>query len=414
MATLTDLAVRIAQDINATKGSAENTHPSIISAPTVGHGWTAGPTTNATFTLNDTTTSALGDRSIAMTTDGTGAAASYVQLTGFDLDMTGKGFLLWVHVTNIESVATMTIQASSGDAATMAPRVVINLPVSTGGKSIPQEAEWFPLYVSFGNATPSIAGTFDRSSVKALRVTLQDTAGQPSPTVRVGGLGTFKDTTPAYPNGVVSFMFDDSYASHVYAAKFLAAHGFAGTEYPINSRVGTAGHVTVADLHHLRDAYGWEIGAHASDNAAHVDWRTQTPEWIRTELEAQKAWQAANNLPAESFAYPIGPFNAEASGQAANHYTSARSTYPWTNSAARPSAHRLASRVMASSTTLAAAQTQIDRTVAGGGWLCLMFHDLVDAAPSGNDMLKATFQAIVAAVAASGLPVATVRQVING
>lgn len=381
-----------------------------VESPMVqGHGWTAGPTTNATYNLDDTTDRAVGDRVATITTNGTGATG-YIQKTGLNLDLTGQGLVFWVKVSNIASVRSVALNI--GNANTLTPGWFGSLPIANGNKSQAMENEWTPIYFSMGNAGVN-QGAPSLSPVTAIRITLQDWAGSPAPTLKLGGMGTFSDKSVAYPGGVISLVFDDTWASHATAAAKMAAHGFPGTEYLIQSRVGTAGNLSMQQVRMLKEAYGWEIGSHASNDAAHVDWTTQTLEWVDAELAAQKQWQQQNNLPTETFAYPIGPFNADISRLTEKYYASARSTYPWTNSPAKPSPHRLSCYVIAASTTLAAAKTWVDRTKANGGWPVLMFHNLVEANPTGNDWLLSDFNALVDYIAASGLPVDTVGNVIR-
>lgn len=390
-----------------------------IFAPMIaGHGWTAGSTVNATYNLNDTTRRVTGDRSISVTTDGTGTGNSYLQRAGLDLDLTGKGLTFWLQVTNQESILSVDLSIASGSPTTVDagifPYVFVHLPLSPGGKSPVQEGEWFPVHVSLGNATGSSGGVFDRTSVKTLRVAVRQNPGMPAPTLRIGGVGTFADTTPRYPRGVISLMFDDTYDSdYTLAAPRLARHAFPGTAYTIYSRVGTPGCTSLTQLRALSEIYGWEIAAHATNDAAHTDWRDKTPAAFRAELKAQKEWQEANNFPTETFAYPYGPFNAEMARQAANYYASARSTYGWVNSAARPMPYRLPTRVVSPTTSAASVVEFIKRTKDAGGWLCLMFHRIEDAPTSTNATPLADFETILAAVASSGLPVDTVGNVIR-
>lgn len=381
----------------------------IVSKMIAGHGWTAGPATTATFNLNDTNDKAVGDRVVSITTDGAGGTG-YVQKTGMTLDLSMSGLVFWVKATNVASIKSVALTLGGTD--TFAPSYFGALPLAAGNKSPVIDGEWFPVYFSFGNAGIN-NGTPARKTITAVRVTLQDTAGMPSPTLKIGGLGTFVDKANAYPKGVVSLVFDDTWASHADAAVKMAEYGFPGTEYLIQSRIGTAGNLSMAQVRMLNEAYGWEMGSHASNDAAHVDWTTQTAAWVEAELAAQKAWQAANNLPTRTFAYPIGPFNSAIARQVAVHYDSARSTYSWTNSAAKPHKYRLSCYVLAATVTLASAKIWVDRVVANGGWPVFMFHNLVASGATGNDWLKADFDALVDYIAASGLPVATVGDVIR-
>lgn len=385
------------------------TNQSIVSKIVAGHGWTNGPTTTAAFNLNDLTDKAVGDRVVTITTDGTGGTG-YVQRVGLALNLTAKGLVFWLKATNAASIRAVSLTLGSEDDFT--PSYFGALPVASGNKSPLVDGEWFPVYFSFGNAGIN-NGVPSRANITSVRITLQDWSGFPSPTLKIGGLGTFVDKSNAYPKGVVSLAFDDTWAAHADAASKMAEYGFPGTEYLIQSRVGTAGNLSMEQVRMLHEAYGWEIGSHASNDAAHIDWTTQTAAWVDAELAAQKQWQAANNLPTRTFAYPIGPFNAAIARQASVHYDSARSTYPWTNSATRPHKHRLSSYVIAAATTLASAKVYVDRAVSGGGWPVFMFHNLVASAPAGNDWLKSDFDALVDYIAASGLPVATVGDVIR-
>lgn len=375
----------------------------------LGHGWTAGATTTATYNLNDMSERAVGDRAVSITTDGTGGTGA-IEKTGLNLDLTGRGLVFWVKVRNVESVRSVALTIANSE--TLTPSWFGSLPIQKGGKSQATENEWIPIYFSMGNAGINRA-TPTRSPVTTIRITLQDWAGSPAPTFMLGGMGTFADASPAYPGGVISLAFDDTWAAHATAAAKMATYGFPGTEYLIQSRVGVEGRLSMADLRMLKEAYGWEIGSHASNEAAHVNWSTQPLEWVDAELAAQKQWQHQNGFPTETFAYPIGPFNADVARLAENYYASARSTYPWTNSPVKPSPYRLSCYVVAASTTLAAAKTYVDRAKANGGWPILMFHDLVAANPVGNDWLQSDFNALVDYISESGLPVDTVGNVIR-
>lgn len=388
---------------------APTTNQKIISKMVAGHGWTAGPTTTATYNLNDTGDKAVGDRSLSITTNGTGGTG-YIQKVGLNVDLSASGLVVWVKVNNAESIRSASLTLGNSDAFT--PSYFGALPLTSGRKAPATEGEWFPVYFSFGNAGVN-NGTPKRQAITSVRINLQDWAGTTPPTLKIGGIGVFSDKSNKYPRGVVSLAFDDSWASHADAAAKMAEHGFPGTEYLIQSRVNTAGNLSMAQVRMLSEAYGWEIGAHASNDAAHVDWTTQSAAWVDSELAAQKAWQEVNNLPTETFAYPIGPFTADIARQASKYYASARSTYPWTNSATKPHKFRLSCHVVSATTTLEGAKTWVDRAVANGGWPVFMFHNLVKAAPTGNDWLKADFDALVDYIAASGLPVATVGDVIR-
>lgn len=398
-------------DIAALKSSAPltRTNKNVVSAFFAGHGWTAGPTTNATFNLDDTTDYALGDRAATITTDGT-AASGYIQRTGLTLDLTNLGLVFWVKATNMQSISSVSVNVANNDAFTTGWFAA--LPLGYGFKSPASEGEWFPIYLSPGNFGVN-NGSPTRTGVTAVRLTLAGLAGMAAPTLKLGGLATFADKSNNYPKGVVSLAFDDTYASHADAARKMGQYAYPGTEYLIQSRVDTAGNLTTAQLRNMQDTYGWEVAAHASTDATHIDWTTQTTSWVETELTNMKTWQTNNNFPTDTFAYPIGPFNSDLARRTRKQYTSARSTYPWTNSPTQPHKHRLSAYVISTTTSLASAKIYVDRAAANGGWLLLMFHNLVAASPAGNDWLKSDFDSLVDYIASSGLPVVTVGEVVR-
>jgi peptidoglycan/xylan/chitin deacetylase (PgdA/CDA1 family) len=382
----------------------------IVSSIQSGHGWTAGPTTYATFAMDDTTDMAVGDRCITISTDGTGHN-SYIQKTGLNLDLTGLGLVFWLKGTNLQSIGSVSVTIANAD--TLTPAWFASLPLAAGNKSPLSENEWFPVYLSMGNAGIN-SGTPNWTKVTALRLNFTDKAGMAAPTLKLGGVGTFQDRTVRYPAGVISLTFDDTYdVQATVAAPKLAAYGFPGTSYLIYDRIGGAGYLSTAQLNMLKEVYGWEIGAHATNSAAHIDWTTQTSAWVDSELQAQKAWQSANGFPTETFAYPIGPFNSTTARIVEKYYASARSTYGWTNSAAHPHKYRMSCYVINAAVTLATAKTWVDRAAAQGGWPVFLFHNLVASGATGNDWLISDFNSLIDYVATSGLPVATVGDVIR-
>jgi peptidoglycan/xylan/chitin deacetylase (PgdA/CDA1 family) len=377
-------------------------------------GWTAGPATNATFNLNDTSETMLGSNSVTMTTDGTGAATlSYVSVDVSKFSLVGRGLVIWLKVTNIDSINNLSIKVATSNAFTAA--YAASLPVANGsGKSPLKNGELFPVYLSSANFYVN-NGSPTLDNLTSIRISMGDKAGPPAPSVTIAGVASYEDKPRKFPRGVISICFDDTLVSHAtIAAPKLANYGFPATEYTVYDTVGSgAQYLTLDQLRRLKEANGWEIAAHASTVAAHVDWSSQTRTWVENELAAQKAWQDANDFPTRTFAYPIGPFTSAIARQVEKQYDSARSTYGWTNSAAEPHKYRLSCYVVNAAYDPAWAQTIIDRMVERqAGWTIFMFHGLVESGATGNDTNRAAFNTIIDAIAASGIPVATVGDVI--
>jgi peptidoglycan/xylan/chitin deacetylase (PgdA/CDA1 family) len=101
--------------------------------------------------------------------------------------------------------------------------------------------------------------------------------------------------------------FEDGYT---YALPVLRRHGFVATYFVVGSRIGSADHLTVAELRALLAA-GNEIGNHTED---HVDLRPLTPDRMRSEIHDASALIAGSiGVWPQSFCYPFGKVNAAVS-----------------------------------------------------------------------------------------------------
>lgn len=382
----------------------------IVSAVQAGHGFTSAGA--GTFDLNDTTDAVLGNQSIKIVTNGAGGNAQVVK-TGLSLDMTGKGFLVYVKITAAIYQALSYLNLDLKTDSNNYFRAVI-APNQMDLKSTFKYGEWFPLFLNRGNFTVG-SGAPSWSNITQIQVAVADRLSTPL-TVRLGGFATYEESAAKYPNGVISLTFDDSFAP-LYLPK-MSALGFAGTIYPINSLLDTPGYLSTAQAKRMQDVQGWEIGAHATSVATHVDYSTKTDAWVEAEQQALRVWQAQNNFRSPSFAYPIGPYSIANSDVVARHYQSARGTGGGASSVQiRPQrdvfAHRLPSYVIGAAVARTTVQDWITRTAAGKGWLTLCFHDLVTSGPTGNQWTVADFEALMDFIATSGIAVAPVGRVLS-
>ncbi|HEX7491639.1 MAG TPA: polysaccharide deacetylase family protein [Candidatus Limnocylindrales bacterium] len=98
--------------------------------------------------------------------------------------------------------------------------------------------------------------------------------------------------------------FDDGYEDgFTYAYPILVRHGFVGTYFVVGSQIGTADHLTVAELQTLHET-GSEIGNHTID---HIDLVPLTPENQVREIYGNSDLIARDiGVWPQSFAYPAG------------------------------------------------------------------------------------------------------------
>lgn len=208
---------------------------------------------------------------------------------------------------------------------------------------------------------------------------------------------------------VVSFTFDDSYASQLEAAAILEAHGLRGTFYVNSPRLheasasaGTSEFFGIADALALQ-ARGHELGGHTLSHPS----LTALPDAERArEIISDRTQLLALGLQARSFAYPRGDVEADdpSLGRSvleiarSSGYTSARDTNGFPLGSCDPGPESVPPRdaflvssirsvndappatsaePMPPADTAATLLDWMDRTAAcGGGWLPLIFHHL--------------------------------------
>lgn len=224
----------------------------------------------------------------------------------------------------------------------------------------------------------------------------------------------------AVPPARLSITFDDSNGS-VYrnALPAMKAHGYPGTAYVIADSIGQPGRLTLKQTKTLTSV-GWEIGGHANTLADHgVGLTALTTKRVADDLHGLHGW-LAKNFPARvySFAYPLGRYANTTDGAGIEGlvqragFASGRTIlsnvsvptqtmleYP---KPARPYRLNAMSSISSRShgqynpTNLTAAGGMIDKLAANGGWMILVFHQVVDNTPTTTaEISKADFNRVL-------------------
>lgn len=152
-------------------------------------------------------------------------------------------------------------------------------------------------------------------------------------------------------------------------------------------------------------ARGFEIGAHASDDAHHIDWSTQSLSWAQTELTTLRNWLASHNVPSPSFAWPNGAYDATLADAAGKFFVFARTNATFVDTAFTPRPLCLSAQVVNASMTLATAKALVDQVKAGRGWNKFVFHNIVASGATGNDWNRSDFNALIDYIAAQRVAV---------
>lgn len=372
-----------------------------------GHGWVILSSTAASM-VDDASDFALGSQSLRVTTKTDGTPGS-VQKTGLSLDLTGRQIVLWVKVTGATVLNQLLLYA--GD-TTMANNFSWTIANAGVGQQVFREGEWAPVVLSFADAAAT--GSPNRANISTLRVRTGASNGS-SVTLRLGGIGLSGEPL-MFPNGVVSFTCDDSYASQFNALRpALDKYGWGATAYTIVDLLGTPGYMTLDQLNKLEQSHGWEVAGHSFTAAMHAAGYgdASTLEAIEADVRALRRWLLANGFRgAEHLAYPKGFFTAESQAVMGRYFATGRTVINRMAETLRPSDRmRLRSLSVTNTTTLATAKALVDRVKNGKAWGIITIHDLVVTPTVGTHWAIADLQALVDYVAAQGIPVMTVSEV---
>jgi len=227
----------------------------------------------------------------------------------------------------------------------------------------------------------------------------------------------------AAPITVVTIQFDDGNSDTYQWISSLNTHGSHATFYVNSGTIGTAGHLTWAQLTALSQA-GNEIGSHTVD---HVDIKKLKLADARFQVCQDRVTIASHGFQPESFAYPYGDYNSTVETQVVQYCgdNSARTVTGVNDKTVFaetiPPADPYATRTPADpkqGTTLATIEGYVTSAEQnGGGWVQLTFHHICSGCDAYS-ITTATMQALLdwlnTQVIAGVVAVETTGQVIGG
>lgn len=365
-----------------------------------GHGFTNYNSTAASV-VDDPAVFAMGSQSLAMTTKADGSQAM-VRRTGIPtFDATSKSLAVTVRFEDVSNLTELIIYASSDNFVNYYQWTVqINGP---DAQKWLKSSEWQTITLNVGSAV--VVGNPNRAALTALQLRARVAAGFSS-VVRFNRIALVPDA----PAGVISITTDDIYASNWTTMRpILDKFGFGATCYAIPERA-TDQQVPLDRLHALEDVNGWEVAGHGLTNLTTLSLADAEADLVRS-----RTWLQRNGFRGvDHYAYPNGGYNRDIERLMRRYYRSgrtiARSTLE-TLAPANPYRLRAYEPSMAMNLNTVIAQTVT--AAASGGWSILLFHDVVTA-PTGSQYSTANFEAIMQAIADSGLECKTVGDVLAG
>lgn len=415
-------------------------------APTVivshfqsGHGWTRGGSGASAggSNLNDTAAASfiMGTQAATIGTTGTSGSGQYANLDSPSLNANMTGGMLRVLVKVDDVTHLQLVNLYAGD-ATLANSWKWQVQAGYNPNSnYVSSGEWVWLCLNVGDAVAT--GTPNPAAVAFIRLQVQDdNTGNPV-TAHWQAVEVVPSGAAAFPNGVVSITFDDSWQSAMDLGKpRMDQYGYRGTIFPITSVVGSSGRLTIPELRALQDQLGWEIAAHAYTDADHSLSDTgMTAAQLDADSRNQKAWLVANGFRGEGHAYPLGQFGPTADGQPGidtlrKYWAYCRTTLGKSNPNGvslrevfpPPDPFRLRAQSgittfsggYAPSNLTAATTGDLDKAKAQGQWLILVFHAIVTGAPTSTTTIgQSDFNAIVDGINSRGMTVLPIGDVLR-
>lgn len=157
---------------------------------------------------------------------------------------------------------------------------------------------------------------------------------------------------------------------------------------------------------------GWEVAGHAFTDANHaLGLPALSPADRLAELENIKAWMDTNNFQSPAYAYPLGNHETASETDVAAYFDCGRLAFMQRDTP-QAIAQPYAMQSINAGTQTATLAAYITRAVAGKGWLNIVIHDIVASGATGNNMTQAAFDTLLTDLAASGIAVRTMGEVI--
>jgi peptidoglycan/xylan/chitin deacetylase (PgdA/CDA1 family) len=356
-----------------------------------GHGWVAAPGSSPVLT-EDAATYLYGTQSLKVE-DGE------VIKSGLSVDLTGKFLAIRLRRNSLPSGSTIRVRAGDTALSTYKEWSVTG-PASNG--------DWFTLHLAW--STGYAVGSPNRANIQTIRIGITGGLGS----INLQAIGVRENTSP---RGVVSFVFDDGYASQAVAGPILGQRGVAGTLYQIPhtdnaAMTNPAMYMTVEQVRNLRDFHGWDIQAHNWGQVVGY-----TPDALRAQMDSTLIWFRDNGLGTpRHYCYPGGAVDPVAMSVMSEFFLSARSTHGGVETVPPANPYRLQSPAYPFwDSNLAAMKTRIDEAVADNLWVIITLHKIVSGVPADSlECSESALAEIADYAVASGADIRTISGVLGG
>lgn len=385
--------------------------------------WTA-PVAAQTVTKADTTSTLGGDTSYTLVTKGDNAFVSGVNATQASFSLTahpGYSLVVWIWVDNPTRVASMSVYASSSSGNSYYWDLLIAAP--TADKPVLYPGRWRKFTLNPGTANVQGAPV-----VTALnRVVFNVNDANAVVTVRISNRMEWEPGSSAlYPNGVVSFDFDDSYSSVELAVPLFGQHGWRASLVPIIDQVGAGANLTWTDIKEIQEALGWPVKSHCMNLTEHAGFNTLTATQMVNSITANRDAIAGQGLfGSEDWAAPNGAYGTGVSSLMvaqilAPYIRSARVTQSRRPVDTAPPGDRYCMGNQSdvgggtAITTYTAGGGLLDKVVAAKGWAHITLHTVIPSGTAGQNQINvADLTTLLTSIASKGIDVYPTAEVLE-
>jgi hypothetical protein len=380
-----------------------------------GHGYEKSA---GTGTLSeDTSDFVVGTQSLKLVTAGDEVQTQVRKKSVGPYDFTGRDLRVTFKVEGLAHVETFEIFLSSDNLATNN----VHYPISEPIQPYIADGEWASVTISWGDLVNNFPpGTISRSKVNFVEFRFEDDGKAPV-TFHVNEVAA----VPEPSAGVVSIVFDDGWEStYTRARPYLDKYGYRAGSCIIRDVVGTAGYMSLSQLRNLQTMSGWDVFAHADTVADHnAGYANLEDSVVEAELQGIKRWLIENGFKRRDlFAWPQGSYTASQMPIARRFFSGVRGTTGGHGGSGGAhetfppgDAGRLRTWTIGNAATASEVEAALSQCSTYKSWLILSFHQIVaSGAKSGTETNEAAFKEMIDKVAAGGVAVKTVSEVLEG
>lgn len=396
-----------------------------------GHGWTASNwATSPAANLNDTSDAIHGTQVVSATTPANVATFPTLTKTGATaLDLTNKMLRVWVKVdgaSDPRNLRLLNLRAASTGGLSAGNYYSWDIQPTNLSAGVNPSLCWLPagqwVPVALGPADRFVTGSPVLTAIQEWRFAVNDNGVAVK--IWFGGVDVYPVVNTAYPNGVVTLCFDDSYAGQdTIARPILTPFGYQASMFPIVDQIGQGGSYTLANLYRMHDELGWEVAPHAFTLANHSGFGSLSQSAIQADIAASLAWMQANSFRwSGAYAYPLGYFGGGQDTAVGPMVDAARTIDSTLKTETFPLGQQYRLRCPAGVGGLGGlgitAYTNsggiLDQVHANGGWAPITLHDVsAGTSTNVNQISQADLTALVAAINSKGVAVATFGDVLR-